>query len=181
MEGHIFITQGDITQLAVHAIAYSTSTILGGWGSMYPAFRDGVPGFADWFQQVGREHATDLRIGETFWMPLRLDTRPHGVVVVVAAGAPATNEDKAAIAVRAAIDEAVRNLRGQLGLKGQLLVALPAFRIGMGGDRDQQLRSARAQVASAQESLKRHPASTSFSWLIPQRFTESSSKPDGWP
>jgi hypothetical protein len=124
---------------------------------MYPAFRDHVPGFADWFAEIGRSHADDSAVGDTFWMPLRADARPHGVVVVVAAGGPATAEDKAAIAARAAIDEAVRRLRDEVGEKGRLLIALPAFRIGMGGDRDQQLRSARAQIASAREALTRPP------------------------
>ena len=80
---------------------------------MYPAFRDHVPGFAAWFERPGPAPRGRCRVGETFWMPLRPDARPHGVVVVVAAGGPATAEDKAAIAVRAAIDEAVRAAPGR--------------------------------------------------------------------
>ena len=68
-------------------------------------------------------------------MPLRPDARPHGVVAVAATGGPATAEDKAAIAVRAALDEAAGRLREGLGPAERLLVALPAFRLGWGGDR----------------------------------------------
>jgi hypothetical protein len=40
VDGHLFVARGDITQLAAHAIAYSTSTGLGAYGALYPAFRD---------------------------------------------------------------------------------------------------------------------------------------------
>src|SRR4051794_40388453 len=106
MDGHIFVAPGDVTRLAAHAIACSTSTHLLGSGAMHPAFRENVPGFADWFDGLAREHAGRCEVGDTFWMPLRTDARPHGVVVVVAADGPGTAEDKAAIAARAAVDEA---------------------------------------------------------------------------
>jgi len=157
LDGHLFIAQGDISQLAAHAIAYSTSTTLAGQGSMYASFRDNIPGFADWFQGLGQGRAGGARVGETFWMPLRPDARPHGVVAVVAAGRTATAEDKAAIAARVAIDEAVARFRGDLKLEGRLLIALPTFRIGKGGDRDHQIRSARAQIDGAHTALARHP------------------------
>jgi hypothetical protein len=158
VDGHLFIARGDITQLAAHAIAYSTSTGLLAHGAMYPAFRDHVPGFADWFDGLSRDRGSRCGIGETFWLPLAPEGRPCGVVVVVAAGGPRTDEDKAGIAVRAAVDAAVPRLREALGPAARLLIALPAFRIGMGGDRDHQLRSARAQVKAALDSLERHPA-----------------------
>ena len=157
MDGQVFVAPGDITQLAAHAVAYSTSTQLGGFGAMYPAFRDHIPGFAAWFEDLGVGHAYGCGIGDTFWMPLRPDVRPHGVVVVAATGGPATSEDKAAIAVRAAIDEAVRRLRVEAGRSERLLIALPAFRLGWGGDRDSRLRSAKAQVAAARDALAWHP------------------------
>ena len=152
MDGHIFIAPGDITQIAADAIAYSASTLFGGSGSMYSAYRDQIPGFGDWYGQLGRDHAGQCRTGDVYWMPLRVDARPHGVVVVIATGGPATDEDKAAIAVRAAIAESVGRLRAD-GHSGRLLIALPAFRVGMGGDRDHTLRSARAQVEEARRSL----------------------------
>jgi hypothetical protein len=157
VEGQVFIAPGDLTQIAADAIAYSTSTGLGGFGAMYPSFSRQVPGFADWFAELGRRHESECRIGETFWMPLSPEAAPFGVVVVVATGGPATAEDKAAIAVRAALEEAVGRLRGDLGRRERLLIALPAFRLGWGGDRDNLLRSARAQVAAARDSLARHP------------------------
>ena len=156
MDGHLFIAQGDITQLAAHAIACSTSTGLAGKGSMFSSFRDNIPGFTEWFQGLGPGRAGRTHVGETFWMPLRPDARPHGVVAVVAAGRPASAEDKAATAARVAIDEAVARLRRDLKLEGRLLIALPAFRSGKGGDRDHQVRSARVQIAGARTALARH-------------------------
>src|SRR5262249_45940969 len=41
--------------------------------------------------------------------------------------------------------------------EARLLIALPAFRMGMGGDRDDRRRSALAQVRAALELLERHP------------------------
>ena len=157
MDGHVFIAPGDITQLAAHAIVYSSSTQLGGFGAMYPSFRENVPGFADWFAGLAVPPDEGCPVGSTFWMPLRPEARPHGVLVVVAAGGPATEEDKASVAVRAAIDGAVPRLREVVGRDDRLLIAMPAFRLGMGGDRNSRLRSARAQVAAARDGLRHHP------------------------
>ena len=157
LDGHLFIVPGDLTRLAADAIAYSTSTGLDGGGEMSPAFRERIPGFARWYAGLDAGHPGGRRVGQAFWMASGAGTRPHGVVAVIASGGPATLEDKAAIAARAAIDEAVARLRGELKLEGRLLVALPPFRLGRGGDRDHQLRSARAQLASAREALGRHP------------------------
>jgi hypothetical protein len=157
VDGRLFIARGDISLLAAHAVAYSTSTHLAGYGAMYPSFRDHVPGFAAWFDELAGRRGGECSIGETFWLPLDPSVRPHGIVVVVSAGGPRTEEDKASIAVRAAVDATVPRLREQLGPEARLLIALPAFRMGMGGDRDHRLRSALAQVRSALESLERNP------------------------
>jgi hypothetical protein len=157
VDGRLFIAPGDISQLAAHAVAYSTSTHLAGYGAMYPSFRDHMPGFDDWFENLTRRRGGDCRIGETFWLTLDPSVRPHGIVVVVSAGGPRTEEDKASIAVRAAVDTAVPRLREQLGPGAGLLIALPAFRMGMGGDRDHRLHSARVQVRAALAALERHP------------------------
>ena len=77
-------------------------------------------------------------------------------MVVSTGGGPRTAEDKAAVAVRAALDEAVRRLREDLGATGRLLIALPTFRVGMGGDRGRRLQSARVQIAAALETLDSH-------------------------
>src|SRR5262249_60435050 len=75
------------------------------------------------------------------------------IVVVVSAARGSTSEGKAAIAVRAALTTAVTRLREERGPSERLLIALPAFRVGLGGDRGQRLRSARVQVATALEVL----------------------------
>lgn len=106
MDGHVFIAPGDITQLAAHAIVYSSSTQLGGFGAMYPSFRDNIPGFAAWFADLAASRDAECRVGSAFWLPFRPEARPHGVLAVVATGGPAIEEDKASIAVRVAIDAA---------------------------------------------------------------------------
>jgi hypothetical protein len=159
VNGHVFLAAGDITQFAAHAIAYSASTRFGAAGNLYPAFRDNVPGFAEWFDSLGDRHAGRVNVGDTFWMPTGSDpaARPLGVVVVVATGGPATEQDKAGIAVRAALVTAVDRIRGETGTAERLLIGLPAFRVGLGGDRDHRLRSARVQIRAALEVLGEHP------------------------
>lgn len=157
VEGQVFIAPGDLTQIAAHAVAYSTDTHLASYGDMYPSFSCQVAGFAAWFAELGRLLDAECRVGDTFWMPLSDGAPPHGMVVVAATSGSAAAEDEAAAAVRGALDEAVHRLRGELGLRERLLIALPTFRLGQGGDRDRLLRSARAQVAAAREALARHP------------------------
>ena len=153
VDGHLFITPGDITQISAHALAYSASSYLGADGNLFSAFAQHVPGFGDWLAGVRRGLDEPCVPGATFWMPLDKGRKPHGVVVVVAAARGSTSEDKAACAVRAALTTAVARLRAERGAGERLLVALPAFRVGMGGDRGQRLRSARVQVATALEVL----------------------------
>jgi hypothetical protein len=156
MTGHVFIAPGDITQLSADAIAFSSSNALAGNGNLYSSFVANVPGFAGWYRQLGREAKGPLAVGATFWHALPGPGKPQGVVVVVSTGGgPPGDEDKAGLAVRGAIARAVRELR-QAGRTGRLLVALPAFRVGMGGDRRQRLRSARAQLRAAGECLGEH-------------------------
>src|SRR6478735_3366727 len=81
---------------------------------------------------------------------------PLGVVTVVSTGGPASVEDKASIAVRAALTTAFRELRAVRSEAEHLLIALPAFRMGKGGDKRQRLRSARAQIAAARDFLAGH-------------------------
>ena len=155
VKGHLFIAPGDITQLSAHAIAYSASNALGRDGNLYSAFAANVPGFVEWYDRqrprAGRLH----EIGDAFWMPLDNGSLPRGVVAVVSTSGPQTIEDKAAIAVRAALTSAVRELRIR-GDTEHLLIALPTFRMGKGGDRRQRLRSARAQIGAARAFLAEH-------------------------
>jgi hypothetical protein len=157
MTGHVFIAPGDLTQLAADAVAFSASNTLGRNGNLYSAFATNLPAFAPWYDDLRRRQNLPLEVGATFWLPLEDQARPAGVVVVVATGRQSPSEDKAGLAVRAALKTAVERLRGQHGRTGRLLVALPAFRVGKGGDRGQRLRSARAQVAAALETLAELP------------------------
>jgi len=153
LKGHLFITPGDLTQLSAHAIAYSASNALGRDGNLYSAFAANVPGFAEWYNQLRPGQGQLREVGDAFWMPLKTGQMPRGVVAVVSTGGPATTEDKAAIAVRAALTTAVRELRNTHEKQKHLLIALPAFRLGKGGDRRQRLRSARAQISAARDFL----------------------------
>lgn len=153
MNGHLFIAAGDLTQLSADALAYSADHLLARDGNLYSAFAANVPGFAEWFDRQRPQQGQQHNIGDTFWMPLNHERKPRGVVAVVSAGGGQTSEDKAAIAVRAALTTAVRELRAVHGSAEHLLVALPTFRMGKGGDRRQRLRSARAQIDAAREFL----------------------------
>jgi O-acetyl-ADP-ribose deacetylase (regulator of RNase III) len=151
----VFVAPGDLTQLSADALAYSASNTLGRDGNLYSAFEANVPAFAPWYAGLRRSRPGPCAIGDTFWLPLGAERPPYGLVVVAAAGGPRTAEDKAALAVRAALTEAVRRLR-EAGRGGRLLVALPTFRVGLGGDRRERLRSARSQVRAALEVLGQH-------------------------
>ena len=155
MKNHLFVAPGDITQLSAHAVAFSASSYLSPGGHLYPAFEAHFPAFAPWYEKLRDDQARERRVGDAFWMTLDPKQKPHGIVVVVSTGGDATEEDKAALAVRAALDEAVRRLRDELGVKGRLLVALPTFRLGGGGDRGRRLHSARVQIKAALEALER--------------------------
>jgi hypothetical protein len=156
VKGHVFVAPGDLTQLSAHALAFSAGNGLGRDGSLYSAFEANVPGFATWYDGLRRGRKELPEVGTTFWLPLGRERAPHGLVVVVSTGGPRTREDKAGIAVRAALTEAVRRLRDEAGLSARLLIALPTFRMGKGGDRRERLRSARAQVRAALDVLGQH-------------------------
>src|SRR6185437_7419661 len=102
LKGHLFIAPGDLTQVSAHAIAYSASNTLGRDGNLYSAFAANVPGFASWYDRLGPRQGQSHEVGDAFWLPLETSQMPRGVVAVVSTGGPATSEDKAAIAVRAA-------------------------------------------------------------------------------
>jgi hypothetical protein len=153
LKGHLFIAPGDITQLNAHAVAYSASDTLDCDGNLYSAFAAHVPGFAEWFDHLREQHPEPCRVGDAFWMPLDTGQKPLGVVAVVSIGESATHEDKAGIAVRSALTTAIRQLRAARRKDERLLIALPTFRVGKGGDDQERLRSARAQIAAAAKFL----------------------------
>ncbi len=155
VDGHIFVANGDLTQLSAHAVAYSTSTALQGDGNLYPAFARHFPDFALLFAALPRR----CRVGDTFWVPLSGNRAPRGIVVVAAAGGgPAlSREQKARLAVENALERAIGELRQLYPESERLLIALPTFRQGMGGDRNTRLESARFQIATARTVLLKHP------------------------
>jgi hypothetical protein len=152
--GHIFVAHGDLAQLTADALAYSTSTGLRPDGHLYPAFARHVPGFPALYAALPRP----CRLGDAFWLPLPGGGPPRGVVVVAAAGGGrgASREEKAQQAVRGALETAITQLRQLSSGPRRLLVALPAFRQGMGGDRHTRLASARAQIDAARQVLQGH-------------------------
>jgi hypothetical protein len=156
VDGHIFVANGDLTQLTAHALAYSTSTGLHGDGNLYPAFARHVPHFPALYDALPRP----CDLGDSFWLPLPGNRPPHGVVVVAAAGGSraAPREDKARLAVRNALEMSIDQLRQVCPERQRLLIALPTFRLGMGGDRHFRLESARWQIATARDVLANHPA-----------------------
>jgi hypothetical protein len=146
MKGHVFIAQGDITQLAADAIAYSSSRSMLAAGDLYSSFEAHVPGFAEAFERLG--HKDEHReTGATYWLPLER----HSVVVVAATGV-APSGDTPRLVAHNAIVRAVNELRAA-GPTRRLLIALPAFRLGGGGDQWDRLNSARAQVRGAADAL----------------------------
>jgi hypothetical protein len=145
MIGQVFLAQGDITQLAADAVAFSSSRALHGSGDLYGSFVTHVPGFADAYAELSALNIL-AETGETFWLALPR----HRVVVVAATGHIA---DAAALVVRNAICRAVHELRAS-GATQRLLIALPAFRLGGGGDTRDRLTSAVAQVRSAHETIQ---------------------------
>jgi hypothetical protein len=154
MAGHIFIAPGDITQLGADAIAFSASRGLSTNGNLYSSFQANVPSFAPWYNRLRHTQETPCDPGSTFWLPLDPKRRPHGVVVVVATGG---GPSVGGLAVRNTLTVAVRRIREEMGRTGRLLVALPAFRLGFGGDRHQRLASARTQLAAARDALETLP------------------------
>lgn len=152
MHNHLFIAPGSITQIRADAIAFSASTYLGQDGSLFSSFQTQIPGFAEWFGRLKQEQSEERQVGASFWMPLAQVRPPYGVVVVLSTGGGGEPDEKPRLAVHAALTRAVRELRA-LGRTHRLLIALPAFRVGQGGDRQRRLKSARTQVEAALETL----------------------------
>jgi hypothetical protein len=98
-------------------------------------------------------------VGDAFWLPLENLPRgkPRGVVVAPAAGKSSSPHQKRPLAVEAALRTAVEHLRHGTEKEDRLLVALPTFGFGRGGDRRRRLESARAQMAAAHKTLQSLP------------------------
>lgn len=154
MRGHIFIAPGSLPELSAHAIGFSANNTCSRSGQIYWSFEEHIPGFAEYLASL-RTGAL-YEVGTSFWMPLDPARQPHGVALVIATGDTTSAEHKAALSVRGALRRAVSELRA-LGKTERLLIALPGFRVGQGGDRRQRLSSARVQIATAQEELENLP------------------------
>jgi hypothetical protein len=154
VNGHLYIVRGDLTHLSAHAVAYSASHTLGRDGNMYSAFRANVPGFDACLTRLRGENRGRCEVGDTFWMPLQPGRKPHGIVLAVSTSGRSSREEKAGLTVRSALSRAVGELRAVCPAEERLLIGLPTFRCGLGGDRRQRLRSARAQITAALEFLE---------------------------
>jgi hypothetical protein len=159
MAGHIFIVQGDITQLAADAIAYSTSTALDTSGLLFSSFKKNLPEFVKRYRVEARLHRP-CAVGHTLWIELPGGQKPRGVVVAAATGrSGVANLDVPALIVEKAILCAVEALQhggsSAASSAERPLIALPAFRMGWGGLWDQELESARSQLRRSREVLDR--------------------------
>lgn len=154
MTGHVFIVHGDITQLHADAVGYSASTMLTPDGHLYSAFARHFPAFDQLFGSL----PGSCRLGDAFWLALPGDGRPRGVVVAASAGGDRKlpPDVKTGLAVRGGLRTAVAELRRERP-EGRLLVALPTFRMGLGGDRNRRLASARSQIEAARHALEDLP------------------------
>jgi O-acetyl-ADP-ribose deacetylase (regulator of RNase III) len=157
MSNHLFVAQGDISRFAADAVAYSTSTHLGTDGFLYSAFQRNVPGFEEKYAELGKQHGRSCQVGDAFWLPLECADggKPRGVVVTPAAGDGPTRHEKRPTAAAAALKTAVEHLRSATGDE-RLLIALPTFGFGLGGDRRRRLESAKAQMIAAHQVLQSH-------------------------
>src|SRR5262245_33831873 len=129
MHGHVYIAPGDLTQLSADAIAYSASNTLSRDGNLCSSFEANVPAFAAWYRELRKGQSLPVPVGSTYWLPLDVTRKPRGIVVAVSTGRDAL-ADKAGVSVGNAIDTAVARLR-EPGRQDRLLIALPAFRVGM--------------------------------------------------
>jgi O-acetyl-ADP-ribose deacetylase (regulator of RNase III) len=191
MGGNIFIVQGDITQLAADAIAYSTSTALDTSGLLFSSFKKHLPEFVKRYCAEARQHRP-CHVGDTLWIDLPHQGKPRGVVVVAATGRTSVPpETVPALVVEQAMLRAASELRrqrqGQAPRSERTLIALPAFRMGAGGRWDQELESARAQLRKARGVLDREELAdtdvvfVTYTQQIYQTYLESRRREFGEP
>ena len=180
-QGEIFVTHGDLTEITADAVVIPTRVEQ--LGRMAPAFRKRFPDFAFRYHQARKEHAVPqegLRAGRAFWIPL-CDAReaaewertagprpPFGVAAVQVFDIQAKKPSdwtadhpayRAASGAICAAAEALQALRASLpgGAERRFLLAVPALRMGGGGDRATPLPAARLQIQAARAALAVYP------------------------
>ena len=175
-ERHVFVAHGDIAQMSADAVAYSTSVVaFERWhGDLFSAFDLNFADFKAKFQESRKTQAAGRRyfdLGESFWLPLSEEGwqpteaekggKPYGIVIVAAGGKTKAGEPPVEVAVRKAIAEAARQLEALFPPDTfpdrRFLLALPAFRLGKGGDRRAPLLAARQQLQAAADALREWP------------------------
>ncbi len=166
MKNYIFVAHGDVTQLTADAVVFSTDTNYSKEvrGLLLPAFQAIGRGFPGRFDELQKRE--DCSLGDVQWLPLDGETRPHGVLVVATvwyespASAPSlTNDQETELVVQRAIRAAFDRVRERKKEGRHLLIALPALRLGTGGEADK-VASARVQVRTARQVLEDLPDDT---------------------
>ncbi len=159
LPGHVFIVPGDLAQLRADVVVFSTSTALRGDGHLYAPLFAGFPWLPDRLAGA-RPAEVGWAVGQAVcWKP---DDWPGPAVAVVAStidpalgtttGERLSRDDCTERAIRGALAAAWEFLKKQPSDRRRL-IALPTVRLGLGGDRNDRLRSARTQVRVAGECL----------------------------
>ena len=167
LPSQVFIVQGDVTNVSADAVAVSRGVSFNRTTHRFAALSKLAQG-VDFVSEYERAKAASSG-DRTFWVTLGESAAPQGVLFVMV-----DQKDGAYGAVRGAITEAVYHLlpvnslpfREGVGVGNSpsftegpgagnrpLLIALIAFRMHQGGDRNDRLRSARTQVQAAYETL----------------------------
>jgi len=145
LPSQVFIIQGDITNVSADALAVSRGVSFNRTTNRFAALAELAQG-VDFYSEYERTRGKTTDNVRTFWVTLGDSVAPRGVLFVTV-----DQKDGAYGAVHSAIVEAVYNLPADG--ERPLLIALIAFRMSQGGDRNDRLRSARTQVAAAYDTL----------------------------
>ena len=163
MDGQVFITQGDITQLYADAIAVTRGITFNRHSANFSYLdRPAKERLAE-RQRKGREATPE----GPFWVPFEgEDTHPRGIVFVPNQYPRLHGEKHPAYRmVTGAVETAIRHLRDRAAsgpapdpgaAPPHYLIALIAFRMAHGGDRHDRFVSAQAQIEAAYDAIARH-------------------------
>jgi hypothetical protein len=169
MTGHVFVIQGDLSQLQGDVLVYTTDSYLQP-GQMRHAFERRFPDFTRWI------HGTDLLqaapeeghypVGQTFRYLLSPKVPPRLLSVVVTDDGPDA-AGQTQTAARRAIAEAVAWLEEAAALSGERrpLIALPAINLGVGADPAAQNRLATVVLGEALDFLQETDAACDVAFV----------------